>query len=219
MDAVGVRREDLRVPPCYAGMTIGLLGGSFNPPHEAHRAISLTALKRLRLSRVWWLVSPGNPLKSHEGLIELGERVRLARDVARHPKITVTALEAALGSAYTAETLRFLRRRCPGVRFVWLMGGDNLATFHRWNRWRAIFETLPIAVADRPGWRFKALHSPAAIRFAASRWPEAHADALPFAAPPAWTYLTGPLLNLSSTELRAAAQNAPHAVQSPGAAP
>jgi len=199
----GVRADDLKVPPCAPGMAIGLLGGSFNPPHEAHRAISLTALKRLGLDRVWWLVSPGNPLKSHRDLAPLGERVRLARKVARHPRIRVTALEAARNSPYTADTLAFLTARCPGVHFVWLMGGDNLASFHLWHRWEEIFEVMPIAVADRPGWRNSALHSPAARRFAAFRWPEDEARELPFAEPPAWVYLTGPLLDISSTALRA----------------
>jgi nicotinate-nucleotide adenylyltransferase len=186
-------------------MAIGLLGGSFNPAHEAHRLISLTALKRLGLSRVWWLVSPGNPLKSHSDLAPLDERVRRARRMADHPLIEVTAYEAALGTSYTAETLRVLKTRRPGVRFVWLMGGDNLAGFHRWRDWRRIFELMPIAVADRPSWRFRAIASPAATRFAGLRLPESEARRLPLAQPPAWMYLSGPLSPVSSTLLRAEA--------------
>jgi nicotinate-nucleotide adenylyltransferase len=185
-------------------MRIGLLGGSFNPPHAAHRLISETALKRLRLAQVWWIVTPGNPLKEHGELAPLAERIRLARKIARDPRIKVTAFEAALGTAYTAETLAHLRQRFPRVRFVWLMGADNLASFHRWKDWRTIFETIPIAVEDRPGWRYRALCSPAANRFARHRIPESFAAALPDLAPPAWCYLSGPLSKLSSTAIRAA---------------
>ncbi|HZV20147.1 MAG TPA: nicotinate-nucleotide adenylyltransferase, partial [Hyphomicrobiales bacterium] len=131
----GLTDADLRPPHAEIGMRIGLLGGSFNPPHAAHRQISLTALKRLGLDQVWWLVTPGNPLKDHGDLAPLAERVALCRVLARHARIRVTAFEAAIGTAYTACTLRYLRRRFPGVRFVWLMGADNLASFHRWNEW------------------------------------------------------------------------------------
>ncbi|MGB3867194.1 MAG: nicotinate-nucleotide adenylyltransferase, partial [Xanthobacteraceae bacterium] len=127
-------------------MRIGLLGGSFNPPHEAHRAISRYAIKRLRLDRVWWLVSPGNPLKSGYGANDLARRVAAARTVARDPRIDVTCLEAVIGTRYTIDTIRYLRRRCPGVRFVWIMGADNLAQFHRWEDWQRIASLVPIAV-------------------------------------------------------------------------
>jgi nicotinate-nucleotide adenylyltransferase len=183
-------------------MRIGLLGGSFNPPHAAHRMISLTALKRLALDQVWWMVSPGNPLKEHNGLATLAERIRLSREVSRHPRIKVTGFEAGLGTAYTAEVLRFLRRRFPRTQFVWLMGADNLASFHRWSEWRAIFGLMPIAAVDRPEWRRRALASPAANCFGRFRIPETEAAALPALAPPAWCYLSGPLSRLSSTALR-----------------
>ncbi len=194
---------DLRPPPALAGMRIGLLGGSFNPPHTAHRLISLTALKRLALHQVWWIVTPGNPLKEHGGLLPLARRIELCRQVSNHPRIKVTAFEAGIGTAYTERTLSFLRRRFPGVQFVWLMGADNLASFHRWKEWETIFRLMPIAVEDRPAWRYRALSSPAASRFARSRIPEAHAAALPSLAAPAWCYLSGPLSKLSSTALRA----------------
>jgi len=194
---------DFRPPPAQAGVRIGLLGGSFNPPHAAHRLISLTALKRLGLDQIWWMVTPGNPLKVQSALLPLGERVQLCRQVSRHPRIKVTAFEAGIGTAYTARSLRFLRRRFPQTRFVWLMGADNLAGFHRWNEWQAIFGLMPIAVEDRPEWRYGALASPAASRFRRFLIPEPQAAALPNLAPPAWCYLSGPLSKLSSTALRA----------------
>ena len=200
----GLAGADLRPPLALAGMRIGLLGGSFNPPHAAHRLISMTALRRLRLAQVWWLVTPGNPLKDHSGLAPLSERVRLSRKVARHSQIKITAFEAALNTSYTAATLRFLRQRWPRTHFVWLMGADNLANFHRWNEWQAIFELMPIAVEDRPEWRYRALASPAANRFSRFRVPESEAAILPNLSPPAWCYLSGPLSKLSSTALRAA---------------
>ncbi len=199
----GVASEDLRPPPAQAGMRIGLLGGSFNPPHAAHRLITLTALKRLRLDQVWWMVTPGNPLKEHSGLLPLARRIRLCRQVSSHPRIEVTAFEAGIGIAYTEQSLGFLRRRFPATRFVWLMGADNLASFHRWKEWEAIFRLMPIAVDDRPEWRYRALSSPAASSFNRFRIPEKDAAALPSLAPPAWCYLSGPLSKLSSTALRA----------------
>jgi nicotinate-nucleotide adenylyltransferase len=194
---------DLRPPPAFEDMRIGLLGGSFNPPHAGHRLISLAALKRLHLDQVWWIVTPGNPLKKHSALAPLARRIGLSRELSRHPRIKVTAFEASTGTAYTARSLRFLHRRFPGVRFVWLMGADNLASFHRWKEWQAIFRLMPIAVEDRPGWRHRALSSPAAGRFGGFRVPETDAAILPGLAPPAWCYLSGPLSKLSSTALRA----------------
>jgi nicotinate-nucleotide adenylyltransferase len=215
MSAPGPAPADLRPPPAHAGMRVGLLGGSFNPPHAAHRLISLNALKRLRLDQVWWLVTPGNPLKEHGALLPLARRIELARAVSRHPRIEVTAFEAAIGTAYTERSLRFLRRCFPRTRFVWLMGADNLASFHRWKEWQAIFGLMPIAVEDRPGWRAPALASPAAGRFSRYRVPEADAAALPRLAPPAWCYLSGPLSNLSSTALRAGEAGSGRAPSSP----
>ncbi len=203
MSEADLPAPDLRPPPAHGAMRIGLLGGSFNPPHAAHRLISLTALKRLRLDQVWWMVTPGNPLKERSALSPLDERIRLCRQVSRHPGIKVTGFEAGIGTAYTERSLSFLRRRFPQVRFVWLMGADNLASFHRWNEWQAIFGLMPIAVEDRPEWRYRALASPAASRFSRFRIPEAEAAALPALAPPAWCYLSGPLSKLSSTALRA----------------
>src|SRR5262245_66153014 len=149
-------------PLALPGERIGIMGGSFDPPHEGPFAISLLALRRLQLDRLWWVVSPGNPLKLTHGLPPLAERMDACRRLVRDPRIAVTGLEAALGSPpYTAVTIAFLRRRFPATHFVWIMGADNLASFHRLQDWRAISQAAPIAVVDRPGWAFKAVSFPA----------------------------------------------------------
>jgi nicotinate-nucleotide adenylyltransferase len=150
----------VRTPLALPGMRIGLMGGSFNPAHEGHLAVAETALKRLGLDRVWWIVSPGNPLKSHAGLAPLADRLAAARRLTgSDPRIEVTGFEAALGSPYTAVTVGFLVRRHPGVRFVWIMGADNLAGLDRWQAWREIARMVPLAVVDRPDWRMKSIAS------------------------------------------------------------
>jgi nicotinate-nucleotide adenylyltransferase len=183
-------------------MRIGLLGGSFNPPHAAHRAISLFAIKRLKLDRVWWLLTPGNPLKNHDGLHALSERAEAARTTADDPRIDISCLEAVIGVRYTVDTIIHLRRRVSGVRFVWIMGADNLAQFHRWKDWRRIASEAPIAVIDRPPQSFRALAAPAAQALARYRLPENHATRLTDQHPPAWVFLTGMKLKMSSTGLR-----------------
>jgi nicotinate-nucleotide adenylyltransferase len=183
-------------------MRIGLLGGSFNPPHIGHRHISVEAIRLLGLDQVWWIVSPGNPLKSHADLPPMAERMAQSIDVSAHPSIIVTGFEAGLGSPYSAETLLYLTSRYPDVHFVWLMGADNLAQIHRWRHWRQIFRTLPIAVLDRPGWRHRSLASPAASVYRSARRPASTARRLATSAPPAWTFLSIPLSHMSSTELR-----------------
>jgi nicotinate-nucleotide adenylyltransferase len=195
-------RIKARPPYAAPGQVIGLLGGSFNPPHIAHRLISEAALKRLGLDKVWWIVSPGNPLKKRIPTAPLAERMQLSRAVATNPHIVVTDFEADLPTPYTASTLAFLKARSPLVRFVWIMGADNLATFDRWERWREIFTMVPVVVVDRPGWRLKALASKAARAFAKARRPEADAATLATMPPPAWTFLTGPLSHVSSTAIR-----------------
>jgi nicotinate-nucleotide adenylyltransferase len=184
------------------GMRIGLLGGSFNPPHAAHRAISLFALKRLKLDRVWWLLTPGNPLKDTGALHGLAERAHAAREVAGDPRIDISCLEAVIGTRYTVDTIIHLQRRVSGVRFVWIMGADNLAQFHRWKEWRRIASEVPIAVIDRPPQSFRALAAPAAQALARYRVPENQAARLADRQAPAWTFLTGMKLKLSSTGLR-----------------
>ena len=190
------------LPPYARGMRIGLFGGTFNPPHEAHLAACLLAMKRLNLDRVWWLVTPANPLKDTRGLTPLGERIRAIQAFARHPRIHVTGFEAAIGSNYTFKTVSFLRRRCPGVHFVWIMGADNLRSFHRWRNWRGIAALVPIAVVDRLGPSLYATGGIAGEALARWRVPEHAAKTLPLRQPPAWTYLHGLKSALSSTARR-----------------
>ena len=193
----------LRLPPHAPGLRIGLFGGSFNPPHEGHRLASLTALRRLQLDRVWWLVTPGNPLKDNSRLPPLAERIAKARQLAGRDPIAVTGIEAKLRTRYTADTLRQLKQRCPGVDFVWIMGSDNLASFHRWNEWRQIARMMPIAVIDRPGSTHRAVASPAANWLSRWRIPESRGGILAQLKPPAWIFLHGKRSSLSSTALRA----------------
>ena len=190
------------LPPHGSGQRIGLLGGSFNPPHEGHRLISEIALRRLHLDAVWWLVTPGNPLKDAGELEPMSQRIARARAVAAHPRIHVTAVEADVGVSRTRDTLRFLTRRCPTVRFVWLMGADNLADFHRWHAWREIASMVPIAVIDRPGYTIHGATGAAAAWLGPYRFDESDAPKLALAAPPAWIFLHGRRSAMSSTELR-----------------
>ncbi len=185
------------------GMRIGLFGGTFNPPHAGHRLASLTALRRLGLDRIGWIVTPGNPLTDNAALPPLAARIAAACRVADHPRIDVTGFEAGIGTRYTYDTLAYLVRRCPGTRFVWLMGADNLAGFHRWQHWRDIAALVPIAVVDRPGATLKACRARAAVALASFRLPEHRAAALMQREPPAWVFLHGPRSPLSSTLLRA----------------
>jgi nicotinate-nucleotide adenylyltransferase len=195
----------VKLPPVRAGQRVGLMGGTFNPPHEGHVVCALTAIRRLELDQLWWMVTPGNPLKSGAGLPSLEDRMAESRQLVRDPRIKVTGFEAVLGSPYTYATVRYLTRRLPGVRFVWVMGADNLASFHHWQRWQDIAALVPIVVVDRPGWRIRALSSPAAARLARFRVPEDAARRLPNMGAPAWTFLSTRLSEASSTALRAAA--------------
>lgn len=184
------------------GQRIGLMGGSFNPAHEGHAIGAHTAMRRLRLNAVWWMVTPANPLKPSAGLPPLTDRQASACTFAEGRAMPVTGFEAALGSPYSVATLLYLRQRFPGVRFVWIMGADNLATLHHWLYWREMTGLVPIAVVDRPGWRLKALASPAARWMAARRLPEEAASLLPTRKPPAWVFLSTRLSEQSSTALR-----------------
>jgi nicotinate-nucleotide adenylyltransferase len=196
-------------PNASEGLRVGLLGGSFNPPHAAHRELSLFALKRLQLDRVWWLVSPGNPLKDTRALPVLEARLSAARAIADHPAIHVTGIEAALNTRYTVDTIAALRRRFANVRFVWLMGADNLAQFHRWRAWENIARQVPLAVIDRPTDSFRALASPAAQALAKYRHNESLAAQLADFDAPAWMFLHGMKSPLSSTELRSHTKSPP----------
>ncbi|MGO3929029.1 nicotinate-nucleotide adenylyltransferase [Rhodopseudomonas pseudopalustris] len=194
--------SSLPLPLHSDGLRIGLLGGSFNPPHHGHRELSLFAMKRLQLDQVWWLVTPGNPLKDASALQGQSVRAAAARAVARHPKIQVSCLEGVIGTRYTVDTIGYLRRHCRNVRFVWIMGADNLAQFHRWQGFRRIAAQVPIAVIDRPPLSLRALAAPAAQLLARYRLPEAAAASLAARRPPAWVYLTGMKSPVASTRLR-----------------
>ncbi len=198
----GIDTTALAIPHTEPGMVIGLFGGSFNPPHQGHRMVAEIARRRLRLDRIWWMVTPGNPLKDHGHLRPLGERLAAVEALAGGPRVHVTAFEAAHRIRYTADTLALLHRKRPGVRFVWIMGADSLASFHRWQDWRRIAATFPIAVVDRPGSTLSVLSAPMAQAFAHARLTEREAAALPFRRPPAWVFLHGPRSPVSSTLLR-----------------
>lgn len=189
-------------PLALPGQRIGLLGGSFDPPHEGHVHITEQALRRFGLDRIWWLVSPGNPLKEH-GPAPLDQRLAAARAIMRNPRVTVTGIEAALNTRMTADTIAALQHRYPGVRFVWLMGADNLVQFARWDRWREIAARVPIGVIARPGVRMAARTSAAARIMARWRMPESQARRLGSVDPPAWVMINVPMTNLSSSAIRA----------------
>lgn len=186
-------------PVARAGMVIGLLGGSFDPAHEGHVHITREALKRFGLDRVWWLVSPGNPLKMH-GPAPMAARIARARAVMRDPRVVITGIEERIGTRYTAETLERLTALYPGVRFVWLMGADNLIQFHRWDRWRRIMELAPIGVLARPGSNIRAQLSVAARVFPSARVEPGQLARAPL---PAWAFALMPQSELSSSQIRA----------------
>ncbi|MDP3525169.1 MAG: nicotinate-nucleotide adenylyltransferase [Hoeflea sp.] len=192
----------LKMPYVERGMSVGLFGGSFNPPHRGHELVAEIALRRLGLDQLWWMVTPGNPLKNRTDLASLEERVELSRRLAPGPKVKVTAFEAAHNLHYTAKTLDFVKARNPGIRFVWIMGADNLKHFHLWQDWRGIAETFPIAVIDRPGSTLAYLSSKMAKTYAHARIDEDDAAVLPFLAAPAWTFIHGPRSSLSSSAIR-----------------
>lgn len=189
-------------PPAKPGMCIGLLGGSFDPAHEGHAHITREALKRFGLDEVWWLVSPGNPLKSH-GPADIDRRIEHAHQVMQHPRVTITDIEAHLGTRYTAQTLRALKRLYPGVQFVWLMGADNLVQFSQWQDWQWIMRNVPVGVLARPGQRVSARSSKTARVFGQARLSSRASHQLGRAATPSWCFLNVPMLDHSSSEIRA----------------
>ena len=184
------------------GMKVGLYGGSFNPAHEGHAHVAETARRRLGLDRVIWLVSPQNPLKGRHETASLAERMAGARELAEGPGMIVSDAETLLGSAYTIDTVRALKVRFPRVKFVWIMGADSLATFHRWRGWTQIMREVPVAVVSRPWISLRSRFSPAALRFARYRWPSSRALGLAGSKPPAWVFLFGRFNFMSSTALR-----------------
>ncbi len=190
------------LPLIGAGQTLGLLGGSFDPPHAGHVHITLEALKRFRLDWIWWLVSPGNPLKEN-GPAPLARRMAAARQIMRHPRVRISDFEARIDTRHTAKTLAALQERLPGVRLVWLMGADNLANFHLWQDWQWIMENVPVGILARPGDRIAARTSPAAQRYRSYQLLGREAPLLARSAPPAWCFINLPMRAISSTELRA----------------
>lgn len=201
-ETISISRPRAILPPLSPRLRIGLFGGSFNPAHEAHRSASLFALKRLKLDRIWWLVTPGNPLKDTSALPALEKRIAEAKAIADHPRIDVTGFEAVIGTQYSFDTIAWLKIECPGVRFVWIMGADNLKNFHRWKNWSGIAGLVPIAVVDRGGVGLSSLAGPAMQALARARLPESAAGTLADRTPPAWVFLHGLKLWLSSTDLR-----------------
>ncbi|MDM7933089.1 nicotinate-nucleotide adenylyltransferase [Tabrizicola sp.] len=187
-------------PPASRGMVVGLLGGSFDPAHAGHVHITREAIKRMGLDQVWWLVSPGNPLKARQPA-PMAERMARAKAVMQHPKVKITALEAALGTRATADTVDRLTRLYPGVTFVWLMGADNLVQFHRWGRWRDILRRVAVGVLARPGSGVAARMSVAARAFRVHR--VARGETLRGRQPPVWAFVNLPLNNASSSAIRA----------------
>ena len=193
--------SSLGLPP-VDGQRIGLFGGSFNPAHAGHLAVSLTALKKLQLDWVWWLVSPQNPLKDPSQTSDFDERFAGANAMARHGRLVVLDLEIHLGTRTTAQTLQALAPVMARGRFVWVMGADSFAGLHHWNDWRSIPQSLPLAVFDRPGWSLKALGSPAARLMARSRLDTADAGLLANCPVPSWCFVPMPLNDESSTTIR-----------------
>jgi nicotinate-nucleotide adenylyltransferase len=184
------------------GMKVGLYGGSFNPAHEGHAHVAETAMTQLGLDRVIWLVSPQNPLKSNHETAPLAERLAGAAAMAKGPGMIISDAESRIGAQYTLDTVRALKARFPGVHFVWIMGADSLASFHRWKGWTQIMRTLPVAVVSRPWAALKARGSPTARRFASARKAAREGPILARMAAPAWVYLRGPFNFASSTAMR-----------------
>jgi len=190
-----------RLPRFGDGQTIGLFGGSFDPPHDGHVLVSLAALKALRLDYIVWLVSPQNPLKTRQPE-QMDKRLAACRQTARHRQIIVSDAESQLGTQYTIDTLRRLKAHYPRQNFIWLMGADSLAGLPGWKQWAALMEEVPVAVYPRPGHTLRAGQGLAAARFARQRWPAHRAARLKFAASPAWVMLEGAQSGTSSTALR-----------------
>jgi len=193
---------DAVIPQRHDASRIGILGGSFNPAHEGHREISLAALKILHLDAVWWLVSPGNPLKDPSSYAPYPERLAKARSIANHHRIVVSNFEERKNLQYTVDTIDALQSLWPQMDFVWLMGADSLETFDRWKDWRRIAAMTPIAVFNRPGHERAFETAQAAQELAAFRAPETEAAAVVSAEPPAWTFISSTANPTSATELR-----------------
>lgn len=187
----------------FPGARIGLFGGSFDPPHEGHLHVARTAKRSLGLHQVWWLISPQNPLKPNAPAHDFDRRLHAVEALAKDPGMFVSDIERRWDLAYTADTVRTIKARWPGVRFVWIMGADSMASLHRWRDWTKIITGIPIVIVARPGTAYAARFSRAAQRYASARVDEKDARALPDLPAPAWTYLTAPLNAASSSAIRA----------------
>jgi nicotinate-nucleotide adenylyltransferase len=183
-------------------MTIGLFGGSFNPPHDGHRLVAETAIKRLGLDQLWWMVTPGNPLKNASELLPLSKRIALSEAMAPGPRVKVTAFEAAYKVRFSADTVALVKAHHRNVNFIWVMGADNLKYFHHWQRWQKIAEMLPIAIIDRPGSTLSYVSSKMALTYDHARVDEDDAVSLAKLKSPAWTLIHGPRSSLSSSAIR-----------------
>jgi nicotinate-nucleotide adenylyltransferase len=190
-----------RFDQAYRGLRVGLFGGSFNPAHQGHAHVAETALKRLGLDKVWWLVTPQNPLKDPRDTAPFAQRLAGARKFARGNGMVVSDIETRWNTRFSIDLIRGLRARYPGVRFVWVLGSDNLINFHQWRRWEDVIRAVPVAFVARPGALARMRFSKLARRFAAARW-NGKANALAEASAPAWMILSGPLDPHSSTDLR-----------------
>jgi len=190
------------MPYVEAGMKVGLYGGSFNPPHLGHKHLAETALKRFQLDQIWWMVTPGSPLKTSHDLPTVEQRIDLSRALVIHPFIHVTGFEKDLPTTISAQTVAFIRSRHPNVHFVWLMGADNLENLHLWQQWRQLAHQIVIGVIDRPGASLACLHASAARTLSRFRLQETQAPRLAYLAAPAWCFLHAPKLDIASHKLR-----------------
>ena len=188
-------------PSVEPGLTIGLLGGSFDPPHEGHVHITKLALKIFNLSKIWWLVCPENPIKSVTPS-DLNSRFLASKKIMKHPSVVITDLERKFKTKYTFQTLIKLKKLYPSTKFVWLMGADNLINFHHWKNCDWIMKNIPVGVLARPEEQVKAGLSRTAIKFGNYRLPKEKSIILSNYIPPVWTLSTGPMRNISSTEIR-----------------
>ena len=188
-------------PSVEPGLTIGLLGGSFDPPHEGHVHITKLALKIFNLSKIWWLVCPENPIKNVTPS-DVNSRFLASKKIMKHPSVVITDLERKFKTKYTFQTLIKLKKLYPSTKFVWLMGADNLINFHHWKNWDWIMKNIPVGVLARPEEQIKAGLSQTAIKFGNYRLPKEKSIILSNYIPPVWTLSTGPMRNISSTEIR-----------------
>lgn len=192
----------IKFPSNPNGRKIGIFGGSFNPAHEGHLHLSLTAIKALDLDEVWWLISPQNPLKPRDETVSIQQRLVQAQNIAKHPKIKFTYFEQYLKSKHTSHTISYLNSRAPNAHFVWLMGADNLSNISYWKNWQTIFNAIPIAVFDRSGKHLSSITSKAACYFKAHRKPNNSSQILALQTTPAWCFIRIKRINRSSSAIR-----------------